>query len=187
MLIIDNFYSNPDEIRAEALAADYAPTQTTGRLYPGRASKWCYLKDYAVAKVEDAIGKKIKSDTSGWQFGRYRFALSGDGYDRLIHFDGAEWAAILYLTPNEISKNPPGTIFWRHKESGSTVGQDSGVDYAPITFDLDKWEKVYTCTDTYNRMLLFNPQCWHSVGDIYGDTLENSRLTQTFFFWSDVT
>ena len=34
----------------------------------------------------------------------------------------------------------------------------------------------------YNRLVMFNPAMWHSNGDWFGNTYDNSRLVQLFFF-----
>ena len=34
----------------------------------------------------------------------------------------------------------------------------------------------------YNRLVLFRTRLWHSHSENFGDTLENGRLVQLFFF-----
>ena len=54
-------------------------------------------------------------------------------------------------------------------------------------FDTEgKDESKWICTDNvgfkYNRLVMFNPFLWHSNGDWFGDTYDNCRLVQLFFF-----
>lgn len=183
-LICENFYEDPDKIRSEALAAKYAPVQTV-KLYPGQATKDTFLKPEITEKIEKLLGKKLRGSSNTGHSGRYRIAYKTSPYDRLVHYDGADVAGICFLTPNHISKNPVGTILYRHLESNTTKGHGSGVDYHPITFDLSRWEKVLECQDIYNRLFLFDPKQWHSIGNIYGNTILNGRLIQTFFYFED--
>ena len=48
--------------------------------------------------------------------------------------------------------------------------------------DLTKWELVDTVGNVFNRLVLFNAYRYHMSMDYFGDTKENGRLFQTFFF-----
>ena len=48
--------------------------------------------------------------------------------------------------------------------------------------DESKWIEADNVGFKYNRLVMFNPFLWHSNGDWFGTTYDNSRLVQLFFF-----
>lgn len=100
-----------------------------------------------------------------------------------IHADEINaFAAVVYLTPD-----PPegtGTGFFKNKRNGLSVEPRSNpVRYKPEeASDFDQWEMVDYCENVFNRCVIFNAKQYHSATKYFGTTLENSRLTQVFFF-----
>ena len=91
-----------------------------------------------------------------------------------------------------------GTSFWRHntlkyenipktdfeaqhhgwptyKECWWTMVYGDGLDR-------DKWTRHFLCPMKYNRLVLFRTHLWHSHNYNFGDSMENGRLVQLFFF-----
>ena len=118
IIVIDDFYSNPIDVRNFALAQDYFYS-TTGQ-FPGFRTK-SFLNEtikeaiefivYPFAgKVIDWIDKDENSSTGAFQY-------TTEEHHSWLHTDGGvDWAAVLYLTPDA----PPsaGTGFYRHKKTG---------------------------------------------------------------------
>ena len=48
--------------------------------------------------------------------------------------------------------------------------------------DESKWIETDNVGFKYNRLVMFNPFLWHSSGDWFGNTYDNCRLVQLFFF-----
>ena len=48
--------------------------------------------------------------------------------------------------------------------------------------DVTKWEEVDKVGNVFNRLILFNSNRFHMSMDYFGDTKENGRLFQVFFF-----
>ena len=48
--------------------------------------------------------------------------------------------------------------------------------------DMSKWIETDNVGFKYNRLVMFNPFLWHSNGDWFGNTYDNCRLVQLFFF-----
>ena len=48
--------------------------------------------------------------------------------------------------------------------------------------DLTKWELVDRVGNVFNRLILFNSKRYHMSMDYFGDSKENGRLFQVFFF-----
>lgn len=98
-----------------------------------------------------------------------------------IHTDyETNYAAVIYLTPN-----PPegtGTSFYKNKNTGIEF------DDPDITFpkeecvDFGRWEEVKYLENVYNRCIIFNAKRYHSAKNYFGNSIENGRLFQVFFF-----
>jgi hypothetical protein len=48
--------------------------------------------------------------------------------------------------------------------------------------DMTKWKKVDQVGNLFNRLILFNSNRFHMSMDYFGDSKENGRLFQVFFF-----
>ena len=48
--------------------------------------------------------------------------------------------------------------------------------------DESKWIETDNIGFKYNRLVMFNPFLWHSNGACFGNTYDNCRLVQLFFF-----
>jgi hypothetical protein len=79
-----------------------------------------------------------------------------------------------------------GTAFYRFKdgatceEDGTFLGNKEEVDRS--SQDLTKWDLVDRVGNVFNRLILFNAHRYHMSQDYFGDTKENGRLFQVFFF-----
>jgi len=51
--------------------------------------------------------------------------------------------------------------------------------------DESLWEIDMVVPYRYNRLVLFRPWLFHAPGDAFGNTLETSRIVQTFFLRPD--
>ena len=49
-------------------------------------------------------------------------------------------------------------------------------------FDRSNWEHTMTVPMRFNRLVLLQPQYWHTAGPGFGDSLENGRLIYVMFF-----
>jgi hypothetical protein len=48
--------------------------------------------------------------------------------------------------------------------------------------DRSKWTRYFLSPMKYNRLVIFNARLWHSHNYNFGNSLENGRLVQLFFF-----
>lgn len=196
MIIVDNFYKNPDMIRQFALSQE--TTETSDGNYAGVMTHNNFLTQEHIDTFSQLFGHGVFPSTLFT--GKFRFTKEGEIGTQDIHFDPGDnnscWAGVVYLTPNV--ENTEGTIFWKHKRTGLEAIPRTldgiqeygwnGVDDLKTFLDTDGvdhslWEKTFTVPYKYNRMVMFRPWMFHSPGPAFGDTLENSRLIQTFF-WS---
>ena len=48
--------------------------------------------------------------------------------------------------------------------------------------DYTKWEMTDYVSNKYNRLVLYRGNMYHASVDYFGNTLQDGRLFQTFFF-----
>lgn len=198
MYVVDNFYTEPDKVR------DYALSMTKNDGNDGNYAGIMTKDSFLTQEHLDIIGKLVGSLVipSTIFTGKFRFTKQDDPFKQEIHFDPGDnncaWAGVVYLTPNV--ENTDGTIFWKHKRTGlesiprnlEGINQYGWKDVNDLKVFLDTegmnysyWDRTMAIPYKYNRLVLFRPWLFHSPGKAFGDTIENSRLVQTFF-WSEL-
>ena len=65
---------------------------------------------------------------------------------------------------------------------GQAEGMQEKKDVHTEGKDESRWIETDNVGFKYNRLVMFNPFLWHSNGDWFGDTYDNCRLVQLFFF-----
>jgi hypothetical protein len=173
MMVIDNFYSNPDVVRKYALEQEFSVKGN----YPGVRTA-PYLPD----DVKDCISywMSFAGPVTSWfedtgYTGAFQLATAQDR--TWIHADHHNmWAGVCYLTPD--APHTGGTGLYRHKPSGEfkrTNSDHEGYDYT-------KWDLFDKVGNKYNRLIIYRGDLFHASIDYFGDNLHNGRLFQTFFF-----
>jgi hypothetical protein len=158
--IIDNFLELPGMWRIFALQQEYLKDYSE---YPGRKTK-------TLNELNDgmfhSLAKKIIPHVNGkkdFQRLKIQFAYTNlNEFSNVSHQDEPFYnvAGLIYL-----NENPPantGTVFFNNAVSGELV-------------------ETITVENAYNRMIIFDPAHWHAIVGTFGDDLESSRLTITFF------
>nr|QMP83626.1 MAG: hypothetical protein [Caudoviricetes sp.] len=193
-IIIDNFYQNPEMIRNFAISGEKEPE--SGGNYSGVMTNDAFITQEHLDAIKIVVGQDVFPSTQ--LTGKFRFTKEYDTWKQDIHFDPGDnnscWAGVVYLTPNV---DIDGTHFWKHKRTGlesipltlegiQQFGWE-GVDDLKVFLDtegIDRslWDRTLTIPYKYNRLVLFRPWLFHSPGNPFGNTLENCRLIQTFFF-----
>lgn len=191
LLVIDNFYPNPDLVRDFALSQEF---NLTGAFPAVRGGY--YLPDQTVEKIQKLI-KPMSGEIVMWT-GDYGVFQLCTAFDRSwIHADNRKtdpqdlqiWAGVVYLTPD--APLTAGTKFYRHKETQlpvksfyfqSVVKEDQ---YKKEVYDFTKWEEVDTVANVYNRAIFYRGDRFHIANHYFGHTKEDARLTQTFFFFTE--
>jgi hypothetical protein len=183
-IIIDDFYKNPDEVRAFALAQEFSQHGN----YPGQRTR-PFLAENVKNSISDII-RPYAGEVTSWgddSTGSFQYTTARDR--SWIHSDDTtDWAAVLYLTPN--APISAGTGIFKHKETGvnrwrSSEHTDSENSQAPGVLhsqDFTKWEMVDRLGNVYNRMVLYKGDLFHVSLDYFGNAKEDGRLFQVFFF-----
>lgn len=173
LMIIDNFYSNPDNVRAFALSQEFTVTGN----YPGLRTK-PYLPD----DVKTAINfwmTPAGSVTDWFESQGYTGAFQiTTAQDRTwIHSDHYNmWAGVCYLTPD--APHSAGTGLYRHKATGQHRRKDKDFE----GYDYTKWDLFDQIGNKYNRLILYRADLFHASLNYFGEGPTDGRLFQTFFF-----
>jgi len=105
-------------------------------------------------------------------------------HKRWVHHDNPNTlAAVVYLTPDP----PPhsGTAMYKHKK---TNYDRINANYKNLRESMEEylspstWSIVEENENVYNRCVIWDAQKFHSAVGAFGDSIENCRLTQVFFF-----
>jgi len=197
IIVIDDFYKNPNEVRNFALNAEY-PKQDSDDdyTYPGRNS----LQEFYSKEIHQCFEEILKEELIPSQpNGYFRISLKKDTYKQDIHVDpGWKWGAVIYLSKPEDCVPEGGTSFWRHKnlnwescprndEEAKIYGYPSYKESWWTTvygdgLNRSKWTRYFLCPMKFNRLVIFKTHLWHSHNYNFGDNLENGRLVQLLFF-----
>jgi hypothetical protein len=195
IIVIDDFHSNPDEVRQFALSCTY-PEPQEGYTYPGRNSHESYYPQELHQRFEKILNKSL---TPANPNGYFRISYEKDSYRQDVHVDPVwEYGAVCYLNTPEQTVDEGGTSFWMHNKTkmdtyptldteAKVYGYSSAKEAWWTTvygegLDRSQWTRYLLSPMKYNRLVIFNANLWHSHNYNFGHTLENGRLVQLFFF-----
>ena len=183
-IIIDNFLDDPDRIRIDALSLGFDRIRES---VPGVRSSSALVGDHQTeveTKIKTILGGEIVWD---WTQASFKFQSCQEGTETWIHRDSpekhqGEWSGILYLNPNP--NHDSGTACYLSKEIcyqyhlSRNAPESSPEDYEQYpVIDMG-------AGNVYNRLVLYRGKYLDhsSIKPGFGETLETSRLTQTFWF-----
>ena len=185
LLIFDNFYNNPTQVRDFALSLPY---NISGN-YPGMRTD--VLRGEHSSNAKKLFEQILRLKITWWpeQYNTsFQYTTAKD--DTWIHHDPTNWAAVLYLTPDAPLES--GTAIYRNKESKISMydRNNPSTDYNDNTDEitnLDKWEPIVQVSNIFNRLVIYRGEYYHrSMLPGFGDSVYNGRLFQTFFFNTEV-
>jgi hypothetical protein len=114
--------------------------------------------------------------------GCFQVCLSGD--QLVYHTDLQQYAGIIFLTPDA----PPqcGTSFFRSKKTQDRVVPVSHPNFQQVFqggfLDSTNFDLIDKVGNVYNRLVIFHGHMIHSASEYFGQSKENGRLFQIFFF-----
>jgi hypothetical protein len=199
LLVVDDFYDDPDDVRALALRCDF--TDAGG--YPGTQAKIDRLTpvvfaalDRFASLISRCYGTRVRRRNVETDFATISMRPEDLRPQQMHpHVDHWLFSGLLYLTPGSES----GTNFFRFRRSGK-VTLDTPVEIqnwlafindpmnAPagggyVIDGNEHWELVHRVPGYFNRLLCFPTNIFHSgdVGPYAGQSeLVNQRITQRF-------
>ena len=184
-LVVDDFYDDPDAVRARALALPYS--RPSGVNYPGLTA----MTPDPIEPIMRTFSRLLGDIdiTCRRDEGAFRITTAADMDTRtsLVHVDTPDFSAIIHLSegPGE------GTHFYRHRKLGIERVSEEDNARAEVralieadTLDQSAWEPVHTIPMKYNRLVIFDGKYFHSgARRLTGSDLTSGRLTQNFFFF----
>lgn len=200
IIIIDNFYPEPDLVRDFALKQVYNQvTNPDGMVIPGLRTE--DLKD-----VDDDMFRLLKRSVFLSLFGipRYHISLEesvitnyqlcyeshGDSWVHgdSLEDDGINVSGVVFLTPNP-PKNS-GTIFYEinpeyAQEASNYFDEHKSFRGINRVENVDLYEKYFkvkqVVENVYNRAVIYSGKTLHKSDFYFGDAPDNARLIQPFF------
>jgi len=204
--IIDNFLPDPAAWRAHALTLPFAPQRYAGQNYPGSQTEGQPCQDI-MERIATALGREIRfisPDNASYRISHADATARTD-----IHVDNETgnnfqfYAGVLYLNPPEQCQG--GTTFWRHRPSGWTrrlpeadvkaggypsfkefqkrwLPNSKVQKFNELQAQRDSWEALLEVPMRHNRLIVYKGHYFHSISNVFGDTHDNGRLVQLFFF-----
>jgi Family of unknown function (DUF6445) len=177
-VVVDNFYKDPYSVRKFALQQDFkeGPQYHKGKRSINSEFRFPGLKE----RFEEIIGCKIKNWDLYGVNGCFQYCVASDL--AVYHHDHQTYAGVLFLTPDA----PPetGTRLYRSRIT-KKMKVDEGeqkIVFKNGFYDSTQFEQVDVVGNVFNRLVLFDAKIIHAAPLYFGNTIENSRLFQLFFF-----
>ena len=182
VVIKDEFYSNPDDIRQLAISKPYQqPPAGTPRLAVTAICNEDESKamfDLLQPYLPQVPDNRIVSANI-----LFRYTLAAAQKKIFCHVDGCSNAGIVYLSKPEHCAG--GTTIYRHKATGDEKYRKENRHLYDLR-DPQQWEIISEIEMTYNRLVMYPGQLFHAITPIFfGDSIENARLTQNVFIYRE--
>lgn len=197
IIVVDDFYTDPYQIRSLALNTDYSSGAKFN--YPGYQSKKRLVNPEALKiAFENILGKSIEINPE--TFGGFRLMTESSGAVINVHIDAADWAGLVFLTPN--APLDAGLGIFRHRETGfmsppldkeaRKIGFEDAQEFERQIVHRDKskatcWELIKHISPIFNRLVLIRGNLlYHAAIKGFGHNPTNARLTHNFFFNEEI-
>lgn len=178
LFVVDNFYSDPYAIREFALNQQFDGDL---RYYKGKRTKERFEVPGTKEMFESIMGQKITAWEQHGMNGVFQWCNPEDSL--VYHMDNQRWAGTIYLTPN--APYECGTSFFAHKQNKlrrDGTMEELNVCFSGGFYDKTKFDLVDTVGNIFNRLVIFDARMIHAASQYFGQTIQDSRLFQMFFF-----
>jgi len=209
IIIQDDFYPNPDEVRKQALQMFFEPGQKGKSVnFAGQRSRGTFSTEnrlYCKNKIGKLINRNIitfptKNSNCAFTIGKDKNNYHGQPYANWIHHDkgdhetgrekvlgGTMFAAVCYLTPNSPSGH--GTGLFYNKTTKKVYAHDEKLKtriFGGQWKDDNEWVLHTYSEHIYNRIIIYPATYWHAPFNAgFGHDKYTGRLIQVFFFWAE--
>jgi len=176
-IVVDNFYEDVDAVREFALKSNF---QYHPNNHKGKRSDTCYRFDGLKERFEEIIGKKVINWEKYGTNGCFQYCIAGE--QLVYHIDKQQYAGVLFLTPNAPVQS--GTCLFRskHTKKMKVADNEHNIVFKNGFLDSTEFELIDQIGNVYNRIVLFDSRTIHAATEYFGNTMENGRLFQLFFF-----
>lgn len=205
--ILDHCLPAPQAYREQALQQAFHARRYAGQNYPGLQTDGMDVPDI-MQLIANQLGKTIKFISP--DNGSYRASFQDSMARSDIHADNESggnflsYAAVLYL--NLPAQCQGGTHFWQHQGTGwrrrppdfdvraagfadfksflqrALPRQEAGQQYNAMLAQRQGWQCTMQVPMQFNRLIIYRGDFFHSIGDVFGSTMQDARLAQLFFF-----
>ena len=179
LVVVDNFYSNPLDVRKLALEQNFEPDL---RYHKGNRTQKRFLPQGMKQVFESLLGSKISKWVEHGYNGVFQFCTAEDPI--VYHSDMQSYAAVVYLTPDAPCNT--GTSFYKSKRTGDRKSyartEKHGEIYKGGFYDGTQFELVDTVGNIFNRLVIWDSRMIHSATTYFGTEKSDSRLFHIFFF-----
>jgi len=167
-IIIDNFFDNVDDIRSYALKLNYVQPSTND----GWRGYRCLDQDQNIVNlIKDKISK-LNEKFLKFNFTCYfHYSLEKTkdtcypSFEKFkLHKDPFEYAGVVYLTPNA------------PENYGTSIYKEN-----PDSFITREATLIKSIDNVYNRFIFYPGDTLHAPTDLFGNSIESSRLILTIF------
>jgi hypothetical protein len=167
VLIINDFYENPDSVREIGLLTN-PPINLT------------HFSDFTKKAFENILNKNLDSFTKYENKNKFELTTSLDPI--LINTGNSEYMAIVFLSPNP--PNNSGITLYRSKHTKNMTVSDNEKTtvFQNGNQDITEFEPVDVIGNVYNRLVIFNSKYIHAISHNFGNNNDNGRLVQLFSF-----
>jgi hypothetical protein len=182
-ITVDDFYTNPWEVRDFALRQEF---KVRGN-YPGQRTV-SFLNESLKDTIQSIVGPHAGNVTywSEDQYtGSFQYTVATDR--SWIHADSTtDWAGVCYLTPDAPLSS--GTGLFRHTATKrsrydyKTENPEDAQEAWDECQDMTKWEIVDRIGNIFNRLILYRADNFHVSLDYFGKNIYYGRLLQVFLF-----
>jgi hypothetical protein len=182
LVVMENFYSDPDAIRHFALNnLEYIDRPS----HRGNSTEPWTLQG-TQEKFENILDKKIKNwYDPGYRNGQFQYIIGSDPI--VHHVDENSYAGIVYLTPDAPVET--GTSFFKSRLTNRGWYNHAKWDREEYNEVFEKnfynrhmFEEIDRVGNVYNRLVLWDSFKIHAATQHFGNTPEDSRFFHIFFF-----
>lgn len=191
LVVVDDFYKDPDAVRRKALEDEFT---SCGEYYPGLRTLQPFLPQTVKKRLQAILASPVDWDATKHN-GVFQVNRKCDESKQYIHVDSSHWAGLVYLSKEQ----GPGTRFYRHRASGlsvypskkvaEAVGRRRDMDPFDVANELiedradeSKWTTLFEVPFRFNRLVMYPASQFHRNATCWGETPQDARLTQIFFF-----
>lgn len=177
LIVIDDFYSDPDAVRQKALSKKYEePPNKSARL-----AKTAVCNDSEMRAMCELVQPYVKETDIAALGILFRYTLADTVKKAYCHVDGCTYAGIVYLSLPEHCAG--GTTIFKHKPTGDEIFNPQH-EHMYDFFDESQWDIIKEVNMVYNRLVMYPGQLFHSITPVFfGDNINNARLTQNIFIY----
>jgi hypothetical protein len=199
VLVIDNFYKDPDKVRNFALNQEFKNCKeaAAGGNWPGRRSQFLHNLSHELSEDfhNTFLGNLLENNPikyKGYIETNFQLCYESDG-DSWVHYDTPPWpcthVGVVYLHPNPPANS--GTLIYEFDESYRTEFEEYAKENSNLWFKLNRdqdseefskfFKQSMEIPNKYNRAVIYGPHMWHKSDRYFGNSLETGRLFQPFF------